>query len=103
MEPGTSDRPAWSLKVVWALLSVAAPLLAASAFLGFEAVRGVAHGFAFEVVLATIFSLLLPLGVVAVARRRAAWSGPSTRLFCLAAFAIAGLFTLLAGFMSWRS
>src|SRR5262245_53823590 len=97
-----SDRP-WSMKIVWALLSLAAPLLAASAFFAFEAARGVTHGFAFEMVLATIFGLLLPLGVLAFARRRGMWTGPGTRLFCLAAFAIAALFTVLAVWLGWLS
>jgi hypothetical protein len=97
-EPG-NGRP-WTLRIAWVLFSLAAPLLAASAFFLFEAERGVKHGFAFELVLATVFGLLIPLAVVAIARRRNAWSGPSSRLFCMAAFAIAALFFVLAGFAS---
>jgi hypothetical protein len=103
MASEATDRAPWSMKIVWALLSLAAPLLAASAFFAFEAARGVAHGFAFEMVLATIFGLLLPLGVLAIARRRGAWAGPGTRLFCLAAFAVAGLFAVLAACVGWLS
>ena len=87
----------WTVRIAWALFSLAAPLLAASAFFLFEAERGVKHGFAFELALAATFGLLIPLAVVAVARRRNAWSGPSSRLFCIAAFAIAALFLVLAG------
>src|SRR5262245_8978480 len=94
-----NDSP-WTVKIAWALFSLAAPLLAASAFFLFEVERGVKHGFAFELALAAIFGLLIPLAVVAVARRRGAWSGPSSRLFCIAAFAIAALFVLLAGIVS---
>jgi hypothetical protein len=97
-EPG-NGRP-WTLRIAWVLFSLAAPLLAASAFFLFESERGVKHGFAFELVLATVFGLLIPLAVVAIARRRNAWSGPSSRLFCMAAFAIAALFFVLAGFAS---
>lgn len=96
----TGAREPWSRRIAWGLLSLAAPLFAASGFLGFEAARGVKHGFVFEIVLATIFGLLLPLVVVAFARRRGAWSRPGTRLFCLAAFAIAALFAVLAGLRS---
>ena len=94
-----SDSP-WTVKIAWALFSLAAPLLAASAFFLFEAERGVKHGFALELALAATFALLIPLAVVALARRRGAWSGPSSRLFCIAAFAIAAFFLLLAGIVS---
>jgi hypothetical protein len=87
----------WAVRIAWALFSIAAPLLAASAFFLFEAERGVKHGFALELALAAAFGLLIPLAVVAVARRRGVWSGSSTRLFCIAAFAIAALFLVLAG------
>lgn len=103
MASEASDRPPWSMKILWGLLSLAAPLLAASAFLAFEAARGVAYDFASEMVLATIFGLLLPLGVLAFARRRGGWTGPGTQLFCLAAFAVAGLFAILAAYLAWLS
>lgn len=93
-------RRPWTLRIAWALFSLAAPLLGASAFFLFEAERGVRHGFVFELALATTFALLIPLAVVAIARRRGAWSGPPSRLFCLVAFAIAALFLVLAGFVS---
>ena len=103
-ETARDDDPAngrpWMLRITWGLFSLAAPLLAGSAFFLFEAERGVKHGFAFELALAAAFGLLIPLAVVAIARRRGAWSGPSSRLFCIAAFAIAALFFVLAGFVS---
>jgi len=103
MTTDASGRPTWSMKVVWALLSLAAPLLAASAFLAFEAARGVVRDFSSEMVLATIFGLLLPLGVLAFARRRGMWVGPGVQLICLAAFVVAGLFAILAGSLGWLS
>jgi hypothetical protein len=93
----------WSLRIAWALLTFAAPFFAMSAFLAFEAARGAANGFALELSLAALFGCVLPLAVVAIAQRRGAWPGPATRLFCLAAAAIAGLFALLAAFTHWLS
>ena len=95
-------RP-WSLRLAWAILSIAAPLFGASAFLAFEAARGAANGFAFELALAALFGCVLPLVVVSVARRRGVWSGAATTLFCLAAGAIAALFGLLAALIHWLS
>jgi hypothetical protein len=101
-DEGVADlqRP-WSLRLAWAILGVAAPLFGASAFLAFEAARGAAHGFAFELALAVLFGCILPLIVVAVARRRGMWPGSATTLFCLAAGAIAALFGVLAGLIHW--
>jgi hypothetical protein len=91
----------WSTRLAWALLTVAAPFFGASAFLAFEAARGAAYGFGLELSLAVLFGCVLPLSVVAIARRRGAWPGPATRLFCLATGAVTALFALLAGVIHW--
>ena len=88
-------RP-WARRIIWALLSLAAPLFAAAAFLVFEAARGVAHGFSFELVLSAAFGCVLPLAVVAAVRRWSAWSGPASVLFTFAATAIGVAFLFLA-------
>jgi len=91
----------WSLRLTWAILTVAAPFFGASAFLAFEAARGAANGFVLELSLAALFGCVLPLAVVSIARRRGVWPGPATRLFCLASGAVTGFFALLAGVIHW--
>jgi hypothetical protein len=107
-EPPRSEAPpgpdqGWAGRVARALFCLAAPLFAASAFLAFEAVRGIRHDIAFELAMATLFGCLLPLIVVALAARRGLWSGRSTTVFCAAAMVVAVVFALLAGVLDWVS
>ncbi len=91
----------WSIRLAWAILAVAAPFFGASAFLAFEAARGAAYGFALELSLAALFGCVLPLAVVAIARRHGAWPGSATRLFCVASGAVTALFAALAAVIHW--
>ena len=65
-----------------------------------QASRGVAYGFSLSLALAAAFGILLPLVVVAAARR-AAWQGSAVRLFTLTAGLIGLVLFAFAGVLTW--
>ena len=99
-QPSYDTTNPWTRRIAWALLCIAAPLFAAAAFLALQASRGVAYGFSLSLALAAAFGILLPLVVVAAARR-AAWQGSAVRLFTLTAGLIGLVLFAFAGVLTW--